>query len=170
MLGFDDYKDSGLLSGATNRRAWLRNSPFREKWVVAVALCAVVGFTLLLVSLNSGWTPKGSSTEADQLSAACATGAWGQCGGRVGAVAFSGEACCPQGNTCTKRTDEYSQCVPDCQCARHSNRTSPFSATLGRLISRYRHAQDEPLGPVRWHRVRREPVLPIRLQLRGAQP
>ena len=76
-------------------------------------LCAVVGFTLLLVSLNSGWTPKGSNTEADQLSAACATGAWGQCGGRVGAVAFSGEACCPQGNTCTKRTDEYSQCVPD---------------------------------------------------------
>ena len=45
MLGFDDSKDSGLLSGATNRRAWLRNSPFREKWVVAVALCAVVGFT-----------------------------------------------------------------------------------------------------------------------------
>ena len=170
MLGFDDSKDSGLLSWATNRRAWLRNSPLREKWVVAVALCAGVGFTLLLVSLNSGWTPKGSNTEADQLSAACATGAWGQCGGRVGAVAFSGEACCPQGNTCTKRTAEYSQCVPDCQCARHSNRTSPFSATLGRLISRYHHAQDEPLGPVRWHRVRREPVLPIRLQLRRAQP
>ena len=107
MLGYDDSKDSGLLSGATNRRAWLRNSPFREKWVVAVALCAVVGFTTLLMSLHSGWTPKGSNTEADQLSAACATGAWGQCGGRVGAVAFSGEACCPQGNTCTKRTDEY---------------------------------------------------------------
>ena len=170
MLGYADSKDSGLLSGATNRRAWLRNSPFKDKWVVAIALSTVVGFTLLLVSLHSGWTPKGSNTEADQLSAECATGAWGQCGGRVGAVAFSGEACCPQGNTCVKRTEEYSQCVPDCQCARHSNRTSPFSATLGRLISRYRHAQDEPLGPVRRHRVRREQVLPIRLQLRRAQP
>lgn len=116
MLGYDDSKDSGLLSGATNRWAWLRNSG-REKSVVAIALGAV-GFTaLLLISLHSGGavTTEGSNTEADQISAACATGAWGQCGGRVGAVAFSADPCCPSGNTCSKRTEEYSQCVPDCQ-------------------------------------------------------
>ena len=131
MLGYDDSKDSGLLSGATNRWAWLRNSG-REKSVVAIALGAV-GFTaLLLISLHSGGavTTEGSNTEADQISAACATGAWGQCGGRVGAVAFSADPCCPSGNTCSKRTEEYSQCVPDCQCARISNRTSPLGATL----------------------------------------
>ena len=135
MLGYDDSKESGLLSGgllsgATNRWAWLRNSG-REKSVVAIALGAVGFTTLLLMSLHSGGavTTKGSNTEADQLSAACATGAWGQCGGRVGAVTFSADPCCPEGNTCSKRTEEYSQCVPDCQCARHSNRPSPLGHT-----------------------------------------
>ena len=136
MLGYDDSKDSGLLSGATNRWAWLRNSG-REKSVVAIALGAVGFTTLLLMSLHSGGsvTTEGSSTQADQISAACATGAWAQCGGTVGAVAFSGDPCCPEGNTCSKRTEEFSQCVPDCQCARYSNRLPPLGATLATQLT-----------------------------------
>ena len=108
MLGYDDSKDSGLLSGATNRWAWLRNSG-REKSVVAIALGAVGFTTLLLMSLHSGGsvTTEGSSTQADQISAACATGAWAQCGGTY----YTGDSCCPKGYSCTYRTEGFSQCA-----------------------------------------------------------
>ena len=134
------------------------------------------------MSLHSGGsvTTEGSSTQADQISAACATGAWAQCGGTVGAVAFSGDPCCPEGNTCSKRTEEFSQCVPDCQCAPHSNRLPPLCPTRhtahplitlpAPLIAPPHRSQDGALGPVRWDRVRREQVLPVRRQLHRAEP
>ena len=114
MLGYDDSKDGGLLFDATNqgRWAWLRTSK-KTKAALAGALLAAGGLAWALMMTGSEPKAVYDSSPVAAVAAACATAAWGQCGGK----AFSADSCCPEGHTCTYRTEDYSQCVPDCLCA-----------------------------------------------------
>ena len=113
MLGYDDSKgDGGLLFEAANtgRWSWARLST-RGK-----SLCAGSALVASLVIL--GLTLSGSQNEAAVAGASpiiaaeagCTNGGWAQCGG----VGFAGSTCCPDAHSCTARSSDFSQCVPDC--------------------------------------------------------
>jgi hypothetical protein len=113
MLGYDDSKDGGLLSGVANagRWEWLRASN-KAKAALAGAILSLGGIVWMLM-IAPGEQAGGSRPVATLAAAACAT-AWDQCGGK----SFVGPSCCPEAHSCMWRSDDYSQCAPDCLCAR----------------------------------------------------
>lgn len=110
MLGYDDSKDNeggGLLSQAASASRWsvMRLSK-EQKYCGGISLL-VAG--VVAVGLLASPAEHAAPVVA-MASGACATAAYGQCGG----TGFTGDSCCPDGTECVSRSADYSQCAPAC--------------------------------------------------------
>merc|ERR1719221_2208448 len=86
-------------------------------WSSASTTPATSASTTPTPASTTTWTASSTSTPASATatpaSTTASTGgscsdAWVQCGG----LSWGGATCCVEGNTCTRQSDHYSQCVP----------------------------------------------------------
>tara|TARA_B110001452_G_scaffold153195_1_gene127456 strand:+ start:163 stop:813 length:651 start_codon:yes stop_codon:yes gene_type:complete len=108
MLGYDDSKDNeggGLLSQAASVSRWSVMRLSKEQKICGGISLLVAG--VIAVGLLAS---PGEHAAPVVVLSACATAAYGQCGG----TGFTGDSCCPDGSECVLRSADYSQCSPAC--------------------------------------------------------